>query len=244
MIETTSIAVNRYAPEGSNSINLYSTGADGGGDLTLGQLAIAVSLRSAAAFESQSVVKMNETTRGAQTLSTAANWLEKIIEDTAGTDWAAAKAFAVDELGVKDSALPADIQSYDNRMKAAADSYSALILPGGGGGTENMKRSPALIDRIRRQKDENGLICAICAAPTVLVRAGVLDPGQHITCYPTCARELDRPPADAPVVSDGDVITGQAPGAALLFSLVVLKSLVGDYMTRRVAEGMVTDVMM
>lgn len=127
--------------------------------------------------------------------------------------------------------------------KAAADSYSALILPGGGSGADNMKRSDALIDRIRRQKDESGLICAICAAPTVLVRAGVLDPGQHITCYPTCARELDRPPADAPVVSDGDVITGQAPGAALLFSLVVLKSLVGDYMTRRVADGMVTDVM-
>ena len=121
MIETTSIAVNRYAPEGCNSINLYSTGADGGGDLTLGQLAIAVSIRSAAAFESQSVVKMNETTRGSQTLTTAADWLEKILGGTADTtDWAAAKAFAVEELGVEASALPADIESYDNRMKAAS----------------------------------------------------------------------------------------------------------------------------
>ena len=127
--------------------------------------------------------------------------------------------------------------------KAAEDSYSAIILPGGGGGTENMKRSPALIERLRRQKGEGGLICAICAAPTVLVKAGVLDPEQHITCYPSCVRELDRPCAEAPVVADGDVITGQAPGSALLFALVVLKSLVGDYMTRRVAEGMVTDVM-
>ena len=120
MIETTSIAVNRYAPEGSNSINLYSTGADGGGDLTLGQLAIAVSIRSAAAFEAQSVVKMNETTRGSQTLSTAAQWLEGIMDGSAETDWAAAKAFAVDELGVEDSALPADIESYDKRMQAAS----------------------------------------------------------------------------------------------------------------------------
>ena len=127
--------------------------------------------------------------------------------------------------------------------KAAEDSYSAIILPGGGDGTENMKRSPALIERLRRQKGEGGLICAICAAPTVLVKAGVLDPEQHITCYPSCVRELDRPCAEAPVVADGDVITGQAPGSALLFALVVLKSLVGDYMTRRVAEGMVTDVM-
>ena len=127
--------------------------------------------------------------------------------------------------------------------KAAADSYSAIVRPGGGGGTENMSRSPALLERIRRQKGEGGLICAICAAPTILVKAGILEPDQHITCYPSYVRALDRPCAEAPVVADGDVITGQAPGSALLFALVVLKSLVGDYVARRVAEGMVTDVM-
>ena len=127
--------------------------------------------------------------------------------------------------------------------KAAEDSYSAIILPGGGGGTENMKRSPALIERLRRQKGEGGLICAICAAPTVLVDADVLDPEQHVTCYPSCVMDLDRPSANVPVVADGNVITGQAPGSALLFSLVVLKALAGDKSAEKVARGMVTDVL-
>lgn len=127
--------------------------------------------------------------------------------------------------------------------KAAERPFDAIILPGGAVGTDNLKRSPALIDRLRRQKAERRLICAICAAPTVLVEAGVLDEDQHVTCYPTCAMDLDRPCANVPAVADGDVITGQAPGSALLFSLVVLKALKGDAIAQKVARGMVTDVL-
>lgn len=125
--------------------------------------------------------------------------------------------------------------------EAAKDKYDAIILPGGPG-TGNLK-VPSVIERLRRQKEEDRLICAICAAPTVLVEAGVLESGQHVTCYPTCALDLDRPCAGVPVVGDGNVITGQAPGAALLFSLVVLQTLKGEALTRKVARGMVTDVL-
>ena len=55
--------------------------------------------------------------------------------------------------------------------------------------------------------------------------------------------DLDRPSANVPAVADGNVITGQAPGSALLFSLVVLKALVGDKSAEKVARGMVTDVL-
>ena len=57
--------------------------------------------------------------------------------------------------------------------------------------TGNLK-VPAVLERLRRQKEDGRLICAICAAPTVLVEAGVLDPDQHVTCYPTCSLDLDR----------------------------------------------------
>ena len=125
--------------------------------------------------------------------------------------------------------------------KAAEDKYDAMILPGGPG-TDRLK-VPAVIERLRRQKEEGRLICAICAAPTVLVEAGVLDPDQHVTCYPTCVLELDRPSAGVPVVGDGNVITGQAPGAAMLFSLVVLQALKGEALAQKVARGMVTDAL-
>ena len=125
----------------------------------------------------------------------------------------------------------------------ADDSYDAIVLPGGGEGTENLKGCEALIGRLRRQREDGGLLCAICAAPTVLVAAGVLDPDDAVTCYPTCQDELDRPWAPAPVVHSGNVITGQAPGSALLFALVVLKALAGEEAAYGVAQGMVTDVL-
>ena len=121
--------------------------------------------------------------------------------------------------------------------------YDAIVLPGGGEGTENLKNSDALFRRLRRQDSEGRLLCAICAAPTVLVEAGVIAPGIHVTCYPTCQMQLDRQWTPAPVVAEGNVITGQAPGTALLFGLVVLQTLAGEKVAQKVARGMVTDVL-
>ena len=121
--------------------------------------------------------------------------------------------------------------------------YDAILLPGGGEGTENLRRCAPLLERLRRQKEGGGLLCAICAAPTVLVEAGVADPGLHMTCYPSMMMDLDRPYSNVPVVVDGPLVTGQAPGSALLFALVVLQTLEGDVVMRKVARGMVTDVL-
>ena len=48
-VDTIQIAVIRYAPEGSNAINLYATSASN--PLTIGQLVQAVCLNAAAAYE-------------------------------------------------------------------------------------------------------------------------------------------------------------------------------------------------
>ena len=117
--------------------------------------------------------------------------------------------------------------------------YAAIILPGGGEGTENLRQCQPLLERLRRQKAEGGFVCAICAAPSVLAAAGVLE-NEHVTCYPTCVAELGRESAGVPVVADGLVITGQAPGSAVLFGLALLHQLMGDIVANRVADGMVT----
>ena len=126
--------------------------------------------------------------------------------------------------------------------EAQRDFYDAIVLPGGGGCAAAFKQLQTLHERLRRQHDEHRFLCAICAAPTVLETAGVLDEGVEVTCYPTCREDLERPWTPAPVVVDGTVITGQSPGAAVLFALVVLKSLAGEQVARKVAQGMVTDV--
>ena len=126
--------------------------------------------------------------------------------------------------------------------EVADGKFDAILLPGGGAGTENLKAFEPLAARLERQKAEGGFLCAICAAPTILTDLELVEEGRHVTCYPSCAPELDRPCASAPVVEDGQYITGQAPGSAMLFSLVALKALAGHRAAMKTAAGLVTDL--
>ena len=137
-------------------------------------------------------------------------------------------------LSVKADALFADVSGGE---------FDAIVLPGGGEGTENLRNFAPLFERLRVQKEQGRLLCAICAAPIVLIDAGVADSNLHMTCYPSMMMDLDRPYANVPVVADGDLITGQGPGSATLFALVVLKALVGGAVANKIARNMVTDVL-
>ncbi len=126
MIEIEQIATNRYAPSGADAISLYANGAASG--LTLGQLVISVCLRSAAAYEAQSVVKMNTMTSGSVKLDEGAKWMGKIANGSA--NWNEAKAFLTGTLGIDASTLPDAIDTYDKRMaavKAAKEKIDALV---------------------------------------------------------------------------------------------------------------------
>ena len=115
-ISVETISENRYAPRGSEAINLYSNGLEGGDHLTIGQLVIAVSMRSAAAYEEQSITKMNSMTADSDVLKQAAEYMDEIVN---GTDnWAGIKQFLIDKLGVDEDDLPSDIDTYKKRMEA------------------------------------------------------------------------------------------------------------------------------
>ena len=118
-------------------------------------------------------------------------------------------------------------------------SFDALVLPGGGKGTEALAADARVVDAVRSFAESDKLVAAICAAPTVLAKAGVL---KHCraTCYPTCAEALGASYDDAPVIADGNIITSQGPGTALLFSLVLIKHLVGEQAAQQVADGLLT----
>ena len=113
MIEATQIATNRYAPAGSEAINLYSTGA--AEDLTLGQLVAAVCIRTAGALEEQSVNKMNMMSVGTEKLEKASVYMQEIAEERM-SDWATVKAYLTDTIGV--TGLPDDLSTYEKRMQA------------------------------------------------------------------------------------------------------------------------------
>ncbi len=120
------------------------------------------------------------------------------------------------------------------------EAFDALVLPGGGKGTENLAADARVLDTVRAFSEAEKLVAAICAAPLILAEAGVLG-GRRATCYPTCADALGEAydPA-APVIADGTLITSQGPGTALLFALVLVQHLAGEETARRVAAGLLT----
>ena len=119
MIWIEQIATNRYAPAGSEAINMYSNGLEGGDHLTIGQLAIAVSMRAAAEYEAQSVLKMNRMTAGSELLSKASGYMAEVADDVVD-NWSTLKTAIVNELGIPADSLPDDISTYKKRMTAVA----------------------------------------------------------------------------------------------------------------------------
>ena len=117
--------------------------------------------------------------------------------------------------------------------------FEAIVLPGGGKGTENLASDNRVIEAVRTFDAAGKYVTAICAAPTVLAAAGILE-GRKATCYPSCAKQLGSAYDEAPVIADGNVITSQGPGTAMLFALVLVQHFAGDETAQRVAQGLLT----
>jgi hypothetical protein len=109
------VAANRNAPLGSEAICLYGT--NGATDLTLIQMVQSVCIRAAAAYEAESVLKMNTMNSGSTLLDTAASWLSQIADGSA--NWTECKNFLVNEMEIDENSLPDNLNSYDKRMQAA-----------------------------------------------------------------------------------------------------------------------------
>ncbi|MDD2598694.1 MAG: DJ-1/PfpI family protein [Kiritimatiellae bacterium] len=117
--------------------------------------------------------------------------------------------------------------------------FGAVVLPGGGLGTENLIKDQRITQIVQGFNAEGKYVCAICAAPTLLAEAGVLE-GLKGTCYPSCAAALGESYANAPVIADGNIITSQGPGTAMLFGLVLVHHFAGEETARKVAKALLT----
>lgn len=102
----------------------------------------------------------------------------------------------------------------------------ALILPGGGGGTENLSACEPLRLEIARANSEGKLIAAICAAPMVFGRMGILE-GRKATCYPGCEADLGESYTAAAIEKDGNMITACGPGVSFDFGFAIVEYFCG-----------------
>ncbi len=113
-----------------------------------------------------------------------------------------------------------------------------LILPGGMPGTTNLDASPFVDEAIREVTKKGGRLAAICAAPLILGRRGLLD-GKHAVCYPGFEKELKGATVskNAGVVTDGLITTAKGMGVAFEFGMELVRLLCGEEMAARIAEG-------
>ena len=117
------------------------------------------------------------------------------------------------------------------------DKIEAIILPGGIPGTPNLKKSKVVNMTVDYAAENNKLICAICAAPSILFEKGLLN-GKKATCYPGFEEGYDVVYTAEGVTKDGNFITGKGAGVCIEFGLEILGTLKGKEIADNVAEGM------
>jgi protein deglycase len=127
----------------------------------------------------------------------------------------------------------------DTTLAAFSDTFDGLVLPGGQPGTKNLGNDPRVLELIRATHKRGALCAAICAAPTVLAKAGILS-GVKATCFPGCENELTGALfTEQPVVRDRNIITSRGVGTAVAFGLELISYLVNTETAMRVKSAIV-----
>lgn len=124
--------------------------------------------------------------------------------------------------GAHDITVLADIT--DTQLEDNAP--ECVILPGGMPGTRNLDASPVVDAALASAVKGEALICAICAAPMILGKRGLLK-GRRATCFPGFEQYLEGATVGGRVVRDGRFITAVGMGAALEFGIEIVSALKG-----------------
>lgn len=105
------------------------------------------------------------------------------------------------------------------------ENLEGVILPGGMPGTLNLEKSQSVIDAVKYAYENEKIIAAICAAPSIFGHLGYLE-GRKATCFPSFETELKGAEYTAAhTETDGNVITAKGAGCAVEFGhAIVLKA--------------------
>ena len=135
------------------------------------------------------------------------------------------------------------------------DFYDAdlVLLPGGMPGAATLEKCPELRKLVLDFAEKNKPIAAICAAPMILGKLGLLK-GRKATCYPGFEQYLEGAECTGapverdgtvsythltlPTERDGNIITGKGPGAAMEFALTVVDMMLGKEKVQELKEAM------
>lgn len=115
---------------------------------------------------------------------------------------------------------------------------SMLVIPGGMPGTKNLSMHIGLAEKLKEYSASGKWIAAICAAPSILGKLGLLKDREAV-CYPGFEEELKGAKVcSLPVVKSGTIITSRGPGTAIKFALTLVEVLKGAETSEKLKNSM------
>lgn len=121
------------------------------------------------------------------------------------------------------------------------DQCDMIVLPGGLPGADYLEKDERLIEKIKIFNDQDKWIAAICAAPKILGRLGLLS-GKTATCYPGIEDLLKGAKISSdPVAQSGNIITSKGPATAMLFALKIVEVLLGKDTAQKIKEDLLVE---
>lgn len=151
--------------------------------------------------------------------------------------------FSLDVIGFSDQVTGSHGISIkaDKIWQGDLSSYEMIILPGGLPGANNLRDDDSLIRALQEADNRGAYLAAICAAPKVLGRAGLLN-NKTYTCYPGVEDEIaEGQHVPDLLVRDGQVITAKGAGVSLAFAYELVEVL-GEQSTS-LSQAMIYDAL-
>lgn len=130
--------------------------------------------------------------------------------------------------------VEADILLEDVQLN---DNLQGVILPGGMPGAENLNNSEDVQKAIDYCAENNKIIGAICAAPFILGRKGLLE-DKNATCFPGFEDELKGASlVESGVIIDGNIVTAKGAGVAWEFGAAICSIITGEEKALQILRG-------
>lgn len=111
-----------------------------------------------------------------------------------------------------------------------------IILPGGMPGTDNLMAHEGLNKVIKKHYDAGSELAAICAAPSVFGKLGLLE-GKEAISYPGYEKNLTGAKLSThTVVKAENIITAKGIGVAIPFALRIVETVKGKKLADKIAH--------
>jgi 4-methyl-5(b-hydroxyethyl)-thiazole monophosphate biosynthesis len=116
----------------------------------------------------------------------------------------------------------------DKKFNELNELFDCVILPGGMPGTKYLMESKEVNALVVEHFNQNRLVAAICAAPSVLGELQLLQ-GKKATCFPGFEDQLHGAEVlNQKAVVDGNIITAKGLGAAVEFAHAIISYLINS----------------